>query len=81
MRILKQVQANEARRRAQHGADPRLLFFARRALDARALRLVDAIRTCVPGRAAHAAVLARELSFDVWDALAAERGKASLSRR
>ena len=67
------VAANEAARRAKFGDDHRLLAFARYALDKRALRLVNEIRVSIPGRSAHARVLAQELSFDVWDALGEER--------
>ncbi|KAI0756813.1 hypothetical protein C8Q80DRAFT_1264827 [Daedaleopsis nitida] len=63
---------NDARRRAQHGDDYFKLYMARRELDHRALTLVDEIRRDIVDRSARARVLARELSFDVWDALRAE---------
>ena len=67
------VPEKEASRRQRYGDDWRSLYFERRALDYRALRLVDKIRTEIPGRAKRALTLAKELSFDVWDALDEER--------
>ncbi|KAI0715409.1 hypothetical protein C8Q76DRAFT_796170 [Earliella scabrosa] len=66
------VPAHEARRRAQFGDDYFRLFVERRRLDREALLLVDEIRLNIAGRGARARVLAREYSFDVWDALTAE---------
>ena len=66
------VPANEARRRAQFGNDYLKLFLERRRLDHDALSLVDEIRLNIAGRSSRARVLAREYSFDVWDALEAE---------
>ncbi|EJF66871.1 hypothetical protein DICSQDRAFT_151274 [Dichomitus squalens LYAD-421 SS1] len=63
------VPEKEASRRQRFGDDWRGLYFERRALDHRALDLVDKVRTEIPGRAEHALVLAKDLSFDVWDAL------------
>ncbi|KAI0375195.1 hypothetical protein BV20DRAFT_960286 [Pilatotrama ljubarskyi] len=71
-RYTQAVPENEERRKAQYGDDYRLLYFARRELDHRALRLLDEIRTEIPGRNAKACVLVKEYSFDVWDALRLE---------
>ncbi|KAI0328144.1 hypothetical protein GY45DRAFT_1326678 [Cubamyces sp. BRFM 1775] len=66
------VPENEERRKARYGDDFRLLYFARRELDRRALRLLDEIRTNIAGRNAKACVLAKVYSFDVWDVLGLE---------
>ncbi|KAI0361413.1 hypothetical protein OH77DRAFT_1516384 [Trametes cingulata] len=66
------VPEKEEYRKAQYGEDYRLLYFARRELDYRALRLLDEIRTEIPGRNAKACILVKEFSFDVWDALRVE---------
>ncbi|KAI0801074.1 hypothetical protein C8Q74DRAFT_1364725 [Fomes fomentarius] len=67
------VPENEARRRAELGNSNFYKLFRRRhEIDRRALALVDEIRLNVEGRSARARVLAREYSFDVWDALRVE---------
>ncbi len=63
------VSEKEEDRRRRWGDDYRRLYCERRALDHRALRLVDEIRTQIPGRSQRGLILAEELSFDVWDAL------------
>ncbi|KAI0778375.1 hypothetical protein BD413DRAFT_704864 [Trametes elegans] len=67
------VPENEELRKARYEDDYRLRYFARRELDRAALRLLDEIRTQVPGRSARACVLVRQYSFDVWDALQLEQ--------
>ncbi|CDO72667.1 hypothetical protein BN946_scf184985.g86 [Trametes cinnabarina] len=66
------VPENEKRRRQQHGNDYRSLYFARREIDRRALRLVDEIRTDIVGRNAKACIIVKEFSFDIWDVLQLE---------
>lgn len=63
----------ETQRRDDAKGNWRLLYFARRRLDLRALQLADTIRldsTC--NRLEVARVFTKELSFDVWDALRLE---------
>ncbi len=67
------VPENEAQRRAELGDSNFYKLFRRRhEIDRRALALVDEIRLNVEGRSARARVLAREYSFDVWEALRVE---------
>ncbi|KAH9857995.1 hypothetical protein C2E23DRAFT_157776 [Lenzites betulinus] len=66
------VREREAQRREQFGGDYRLLYFARRELDRRGLRLLDDIRIQVRDRGVRAQELVKEFSFDVWDALGDE---------
>lgn len=63
------VSEKEESRRKQWGDDYCRLYCERRALDTRALSLVDEIRMQISGRSQRALILAKELSFDVWDAL------------
>ncbi|CDO72969.1 hypothetical protein BN946_scf185007.g23 [Trametes cinnabarina] len=63
---------NEKLREDQYGSDYKSLYFKRREIDYNALRLVDEIRTDLIGRNAKACILAKEFSFDIWDALRLE---------
>ncbi|KDQ63273.1 hypothetical protein JAAARDRAFT_694627 [Jaapia argillacea MUCL 33604] len=63
------VPSREATRREVCNEDYRLMYFARRRLDRRALRILEGVIT--DGRSRHdgARELVRDLSFDVWDTL------------
>ncbi|KAI1789815.1 hypothetical protein LXA43DRAFT_974085 [Ganoderma leucocontextum] len=61
VRYTHDVSEKEELRRRQRGDDYCRLHFERRALDHRALRLVDEIRTQIPGRSQRALILAKEL--------------------
>ncbi|KAI0778376.1 hypothetical protein BD413DRAFT_704866, partial [Trametes elegans] len=66
-------EAKEEERRERLGNDFRSLFAERYKMDQTALRLLALIRTGRDDRLAIASQVAREMSFDVWDALQPER--------
>ena len=71
-RYLRSVRSNEVERNARLGDDWRLMYIERYKLDRTALKLLDYIRTHPEDRTTPADRLAKELSFDVCDAIELE---------